>query len=554
MNKFGDNRKRIGRNIFRASAFAAFSLSLFICAPASFAVSPNDSNLLKLEDKFFHKSYPKETMDERLDRIEKMVFGEAKDGAEDARLSALVQAVPTLNQVDTTSAPPQQTANRSNGSGNASGKPPAAADDEEDSTPAPIGHYPAIDAMEKKVLGKPYSQEPVNQRLARLETKLFGKPSTSTDLTDRTDKLKLASGVDITKSAPLNTDWADEDEDEPTNITPPSPVARQGADGRSFSGRDIGADMRKAFGMPGQRSTMGGSGSYGAYGSGGMSSGGGIASSGSYGGGSGMYGAGSAPAPRARPAAPPQDFDDDEDDDLPLPTRRAGVPQPAPDIRAAAPRPQGMGLNQQVTLMENEVFSKTFPKDALPARLQRLEQSLFPAEKAWTDKDLPARVQRLAGVIAISPSGTSQKVAQTPQAAPDFNDDDGYPPTAPTASRKGNRGSGGGLGKILNSIGSMMGGGFVGGYPMQGGTVVTDPRTGLLLDTRTGNLIDPATGMVIGQRSMQGFSTGFGGMNSGMGGMGSFGNGFSTGGFGMSTGGMRFGSPMGGGYGMGRWP
>ncbi|MBC7999322.1 MAG: hypothetical protein IAF58_15335 [Leptolyngbya sp.] len=549
MNKFGDSSKRTGRNFFRVSAFAAFSLSLFLSVPASFAVAPNDSNLLKLEDKFFHKSYPKETMDERLDRVEKMVFGEAKEGAEDARLASLVQAVPTLNQVDQEAAPPQQTANRGNGSGNSGGKPAAAADEEDDSTPAPIGHYPSIDAMEKKVLGKPFSQEPVNQRLARLETKLFGKASTSTDLTDRTDKLKLASGVDITKSAPLNTDWADEEDEEPTNITPPSPVARQGADGRSFSGRDIGADMRKAFGMPGQRSTMGGSGSYGG---GGMSSGGGMASSGSYGSGSGIYGAGSAPAPRPRPAAPSPDFDDDEDDDLPPPTRRAGVPQAAPDIRSAA-RPQGMGLNQQVTLMENEVFSKTFPKDALPARLQRLETSLFPAEKPWIDKALPERVQRLAGVIAISPSGSSQKVAQTPQPAPSYNDDDGYPPTAPTASRRGNRG-GGGLGKILNSIGSMMGGGFVGGYPMQGGTVVTDPRTGLLLDTRTGNLIDPATGMVIGQRSVQGFSTGFGGMNSGMGGMGSFGNGFSTGGFGMSTGGMRFGSPMGGGYGMGRWP
>jgi hypothetical protein len=267
--------------------------------------------------------------------------------------------------------------------------------------------------------------------------------------------------------------------------------------------------------------------------------------------GAGTYGGRSTPAPRARPPITSQDFEDDDDDELPPPRTAMASPRTAPDIRTSTPRAQGMGLNSQVTLMENEVFNKTFPKDPLPTRLHRLEQSLFPAEKPWTDKSLPDRVNRLASVIQVSPggsAGSSQRVAQSPQPAPSYNDDDGYPPTAPSMRRKS-----GGLGKIINSIGNMIGGGFVGGYPMQSGSVVTDPRTGLLLDTVTGNLIDPATGMVVRQSAPR-YGTGYGS------GVGTFGSGFSTGGFGIGTGGVRFGGggmgmPMGGyGFGGGMWP
>lgn len=543
----------------RISALAFVALSLILVTPPVFAVADNDASLLKLEEKFFQHTYPKETIDGRLDRIEKMVFGEAKDGDDGARLAALIQAVPNLNSP---SANEEQTAKRGGGanspaSGGTSKPPSNAIAEEEESEPAPVGNYPAVDAIERKAFGgKTYSQEPVNQRLARLETKYFGKPSSSTDLTDRTDRLKAQSGIDITKNAPLNADWADEEDDDPTNIAPPQPVAKRGADSHTFSGRDLREDFRKAGMMP---QTSNGSGMYGGMGSSG-SAGSRMGSSGSYGGGSygggassGMYGGGGvAPAPRARPPVTSQDFEDDDDDDLP-PPKIANAPRTAPDIRAAAPRAAGMGLNQQITLMENEVFNKTFPKDALPTRLHRLEQSLFPQDKPWTDKSLPDRVNRLAGVIQISPGGAaSPRVAQSPQPAPSYNDDDGYPPTAP--SMKQRRSGNGGLGKIINSIGNLIGGGFVGGYPMQSGNVVTDPRTGLLLDTVTGNLIDPSTGMVMGQRSVQRYGTGFGS------GVGSFGSGFSSGGFGIGTGGVRFGGggmgmPMGGyGFGGGMWP
>lgn len=561
MNRSKTQKTR-GRALARFSAVAFVALSVFLVAPASFAVADNDGNLLKLEEKFFQHTYPKESIDARLDRIEKMVFGEAKDGDDAARLSALVQAVPNLNSASSDS-PPAQTARGGNSSsGGASGRQtaPAPVADEEESEPAPIGNYPAVDAIERKAFnGKTYSQEPVNQRLARLETKYFGKPSSSTDLTDRTDRLKAQSGIDITKNAPLNADWADEDDEDPTSVAPPQPVARRNADKESFSGRNMADDFRRQGIIP--KTSMGGSGMYGGMGSSGGagsrmgsgSYGGGSYGSGSYGmgAGAGTYGGSSAPAPRARPPITSQDFEDDDDDDIPPPRTAMAAPRTAPTMRPSTPQAQGMGLNSQVTLMENEVFSKTFSKDPLPTRLHRLEQSLFPAEKPWTDKSLPERVNRLAGVIQISPGSAqgSPRVAQSPQPAPSFNDD-GYPPTAPSMRQRKN----GGLGKIINSIGNLIGGGFVGGYPMQSGNVVTDPRTGLLLDTVTGNLIDPATGMVISQRPVQRYGTGYGS------GVGTFGNGFSTGGFGIGTGGVRFGGggmgmPMGGyGFGGGMWP
>ncbi len=341
----------------RFSALAFVALSVFLIAPPSFAVADNDASLLKLEEKFFQHTYPKESIDGRLDRIEKMVFGEAKDGDDAARLSALVQAVPNLNSGS--SAPPAQTARQGGGAaGGGSARQPAttAQADEEDAEPAPIGNYPAVDAIERKAFsGKTYSQEPVNQRLARLETKYFGKPSSGTDLTERTDRLKAQSGIDITKNAPLNTDWADEEDDDPTNIAPPQPVAKRGGDSKTFSGRDMREDFRKAGLIP--QTSAPGSGMYGGMGSAGSSGTRMGSSSGSYGGGSygtgaGTYGGGAAPAPRARPPVTSQDFEDDEDDDLP-PPRSATAPRTAPDIRASSPRAQGMGLNSQVTLMEN---------------------------------------------------------------------------------------------------------------------------------------------------------------------------------------------------------
>lgn len=561
MNTRPDNKVKNRTHRSRWLLPIALSLLVGACIPPAFAVNGNDASLLKLEQKFFYTTYSKETIDARLDRLEKMIFGEAKDGSEDARLNQLVSAVPNLNKpadggdTETAHAPPPRSTN------NRQAPPPAQEqyDDEPKAQKSQPGNYPAVTAIERKILGKDFQTEPVDQRMARLETKVFGKPSGSQDLTDRMDRLKASTGVDITRQAPPNSEWAEEDDDD-TFTEPPAPVAKSGEDGKSFSGRDLRQDMRRAFGMTNSspRPTYGGQ--SGMYGSGGLGS------SSSMGAGSGAYGMGAPrayspqkPAPYApsRPSASSFNMDD-EDDDLPI-TAGGGIPV-APDRRLAARPPQapttppGIGLNQHVSLMEQEVFGKTY-KDPMPQRVERLEKSLFPNERPQTDRALPDRVQRLAGVIQVSPVGArSPQVAQGyPTQNDRFEDDDlgmSNMPQPRQGQGQGQRG-GGGLGRIINSISNLLGGGFAGGYPMQSGNVITDPRTGLLLDTVTGNLIDPATGMVVGQRAVRGYGTGFPGMG-GMGGFSNFNNGFAP--FGMGTGGIRFGG-SGMGFGAGRmWP
>jgi len=50
--------------------------------------------------------------------------------------------------------------------------------------------YPTVSALEEQILGKTEANLPVTQRLSNLETKAFGKPSSSTDLGKRVDLLK----------------------------------------------------------------------------------------------------------------------------------------------------------------------------------------------------------------------------------------------------------------------------------------------------------------------------------------------------------------------------
>lgn len=551
------------KSVRLAAGFISVAASLFIAlgqAPA-FAGNQTDQDILKLEDKFFHTTYPKEPMDARLDRLEKMVFGEAKAGNEADRLTTLLGAVPNLdNPGDVDQTPRTASSSRSVSPGQQRTQPAGRGDDadEDDTeTPAPIGQYPAVSAIERKVMGKEFAQEPVGQRLARLETKVFGKPSTISDLTERTDRLKEKTGIDISRQVPVNSDWADEDDDDDIFPTPPRSVAKAGEDGKSFSGHDHRQSMRNAFGMTNSspRPSYGGNSASGMYGAGGYGSRAQSSGSGMYGGGSfgsGLFGRGGT-ASRSGAGT----FADDDEDDFEASDR--AMPPAAPDRRMAMRPPQappatgipGLGLNQKVALMEQEVFGKTY-KEPILERIDRLEKTLFPQERIQSDRALPDRVERLSKVIQISPTGRSPQVAQRSRSMDDFDDDD-----LSTAGRNTGQPRGGsGLGKIINSIGNLLTGGFVGGYPMQSAGVITDPRTGLLFDTMTGNLIDPATGMVVGQRAVRGYGTGLGGFNSFNNGFAPYGYGsgmrYGAPGFGMGMGGMRFGT---GGFGMGgMWP
>jgi hypothetical protein len=447
-----------------------------------------ESDISRLEEKFFQHTYPKDTWQARLERVEKMVFGEAKTGSSKDRLAALLTAVPNLpsgdaDQAKTAPKTAQNAGEPAKTPRNRHAKTPAAtepdpiieAESGQTTDPSP-GGYPAVTAIEQKVLGKDYSSEPVNQRLSRLETNVFGKPSSSTDLSDRVDRLKQKTGIDIVRQTRPTSDWADEDENSMTSFGMPSR--------KSYSSSSMPQPYSSADDSYAASSSLGGSG----FGGGSM---GGFPSSGRH------------------------------------------------RVASAAPTVDSLGLDQQVAALEREIFGKTYAHDPLPARLNRLEASVFPQKKASVDLPLPDRVKNLLAVIPIS-----QKNMPGHKRADMSDDDSDYSEGNSVATNQSSRG---GLSKIISSLSSMMGGGnMTGGYPVQNGTYMTDPKTGFLIDTVTGNEINPSTGQVVGHVAPS-YGSGLGSYNS----FGSFGNGFSPFGSPYAPYGSPYGGGMGGGMGSG---
>ncbi|MBK9619506.1 MAG: hypothetical protein IPO31_10005 [Candidatus Obscuribacter sp.] len=625
------------------TSFAGLSLALLLALsletnvlPVSAAIS-GDPRLGQLEVKFFKHSYKSDSDSARLDRLDKLVFGEVRSGTDDERLKSLADTVPNLSSVtadDADEAPASTQASgasgRTGGSGTFSGNPsstsrtmdvedkPTSKREPGSSVLAGESKYPAVTALEQALFSRDYSTEPVADRLNRLETKVFGKPSKFTDMSERVDALKERTRVDIAKKAPPGSDWVEDEDDDATYPQPTTPTARtDGDDGRSFSGRNLRKDMQKAFG-----GTTGsyGSGSYGSgsYGTGGLGSSGSSGGSGAYGmgsagaaNGSGAYGMGNSGSQRSgsgsyggsttpfsgsgRSASGRSSTGSgvgliDPDDDMPPPA----TPRRATSSGGAdAPMMGAVGISQKVASLETAVLGQNFNQDPLPARVSRLEKTVFQsAPDANADLSLPVRVSKLLEKVPIrtKPTQSPNMASKQRGSADDFDDDDmsmgsmgsmsGLGGGQIASSRNSVQRGSGGLGKIINSIGNMLGGGYGAGYAMPAGTMMRDPSTGYLIDG-SGNMINPTTGMIMGRSTTystgmpmgMGLSTGIpvmpatgyaspynaypygnalpmGGYpyNTGMpmGGYSSFNNGFSP--YGIGGGGIRFGT---GGFGMG---
>ncbi len=327
-------RLRLDRLVAGLSLALAFSLPLdlgccsgtisgFNFSHSAMASVSSDVRLSQLEVKFFKHTYPKDEEAVRLERLEKMIFGEARTGASETRLKNLADTVPNLGAVASEDSDKSEGSSSSSSSGR-SGSSTAKHVNNNDSdldlseersqSKKPGGQvlsgeskYPAVTALEQSIFKRDYASDPVADRLNRLETKVFGKPSKFTDLSERVDALKEKTRVDVAKQAPPGTDWLDDEDDDISFPAPkqPSrqPVARSdGEDGRSFSGRDLRKDMQNAFGS---RASGAASGGYGMGSAGSRSSGSNSAS--------GAYGMGSIGSPRSAGRAL-----DEEDDDLPV--------------------------------------------------------------------------------------------------------------------------------------------------------------------------------------------------------------------------------------------
>jgi len=188
MVKSKNNSRRSKQLALTAGLGAMLALSAipYLCMQPAWAAS---GDLTKLEDHFFQHTYANDTEEERLTRIEKLVFGEAKTGDDSTRLADLQKVVA---DADTT---PSGSSGSSHGGGadttssasnNSSGNTMSAAD----SAALASTDYPRVDELEQLIFGQKNKQMPLGKRLTQLEIKAYGKPSNDDDLSARTDKLE----------------------------------------------------------------------------------------------------------------------------------------------------------------------------------------------------------------------------------------------------------------------------------------------------------------------------------------------------------------------------
>jgi hypothetical protein len=194
--------------------FVRFAYVILLCFASVAAIAKDSSsstdNLSILEKRFFQQAYPTESTDQRLDRLEEMVFGARREGSAKQRITSLWVAVnqnslpdpgdevQTDNTVPPSSSGTATSAPSDHGGGSAQTTENNRSENERganegsytgNSSPS-TDSYPTITALEEQLLGKTYQAEPVEQRLDRLEIKSFGKASNLDDLGKRVDLLK----------------------------------------------------------------------------------------------------------------------------------------------------------------------------------------------------------------------------------------------------------------------------------------------------------------------------------------------------------------------------
>ncbi len=179
-----------------AASFRALIFSLMfllgclisgVITPGAFAAATLDLN--SLETRFFEHTYAQDTTEDRLTRLEKMVFGEARTGDDQSRLQQLLAAVPAAapDASDQSQSQSQTSASSQSGSSNQQGGGQSQGGDDSDTSSGT--DYPRVTELENVLLGKTYQGEPIKHRLDQLELKIFGKSHAGEDLADRVDRI-----------------------------------------------------------------------------------------------------------------------------------------------------------------------------------------------------------------------------------------------------------------------------------------------------------------------------------------------------------------------------
>ena len=163
-------------------------------------------DLKNLEDRFFFHSYDHDPPEKRVERLELLIFGGHKYGVVEDRLENLKKSIverdqesarKTADRNGQSQSQPQPQAQSQSRSVDGSEKIPGGGASGDES-----GQYPVLNTLEWRVLKKTYRSESLDQRLNRLEAKLFGQPSPAMAYSDRIERLKKIVGINITTISP----------------------------------------------------------------------------------------------------------------------------------------------------------------------------------------------------------------------------------------------------------------------------------------------------------------------------------------------------------------
>ncbi len=371
------------------SVLAALVLGIYPLA----AVADSGDPISQLENKLFMHDYPRDSEEDRLARLENMVFGEKRTGPTDQRVAKLTEVLGPSKQAV------------------AQDKPATAAAPQEPAAPPPpqaiadSSKYPAVTEMENKIYGRSYAGSPIAARLERLENKVFGKPM-SGDLIDRVDRLRESTGTDLANNSDDSegSDMGATQDFTPENSPPPASrqyrAARPPAPPSPSAISRADSDWKAKYGQPGtgidEVAPQPFAVSPFRHGKSKLSK---IAAEPSS-----KHG----PMPIARPR---DQYSNDLDAPPPVAPSIAsafGYPRPAPplnmvpNVQTYGGSPQvapPIGLTRQVSTMEFQVFRKTLGNLPLPLRISKLESAVFLGEGGNPNDSLADRVSRLASVL-----------------------------------------------------------------------------------------------------------------------------------------------------------
>jgi hypothetical protein len=323
----------------------------------------SEQSLGQLEHRFFFHDYARDTVEDRLSRLERMVFGQARTGSADQRMSQLAAAVATAGGATIASKPAAPAATAAKPTPKPI--PQEVASDDDAPAPSAASNYPAIVAIERKILGKSFVGEPAMKRIERLEKSVFGKAGSGL-LVDRVDRLKDRTGIDIAMQDPGAREWADEDDAD----EPPRTASRREVEPEEEADSGVWEAPTTPFATPRQQRTANRPVA--------------VAKK--------TAAVAKKPSPTVAypPAAPPL-------------IAQANVPPPAPPPRSVAgwtgpEAAPSVGVVRQLSSLEYRMFGRIY-SDALTARISRLESAVFPMQNTPRSQPLSQRISRLLRAV-----------------------------------------------------------------------------------------------------------------------------------------------------------